>query len=651
MDEPPRRLLCLPYECQLHILSFCSLSGLSATVSTCRELSKIFDDDSLWQKLFVTVWGASPEEVDGTRTAAGALDDDAHQGAGARAAFKRTLDDYCTSCHFKAHSVNTCRWLRTVDGGKGAEGGSEGDKGAEDPADDDARGSVFAAAERALAAMVSAAADAAADAPGSAAAGPAPLSASDAQRALEAQAALDALTAEAAAIGVVVPSDQGDDQGDDQGADQGDDQGDDQGATQGAAAIPAAAIPAAAIPAAPSPSLASQLSSVSVDDVSLAGAKSKGTDSARMGTAQSASASQMAAEAAGRIEIDHQVIEWNGREDQTNGNTVGVAESILPSFLWQLGDGVSCAYFEIDVLDAGMHAYIAIGWSRLDYHIHNKQPGWGQDSYGYHGDDGLAYHAGGFGRKFAEPFGSGSKVGTGLLLPKDQNEDGAIFFTLNGELIGVPFAQVRSPRRLVPSVGLHSPRERVRLRFGASPSDLLDASPPSPPSPFDFPIETLSSGGGAAIRSNPQHPLSPDVATPFLQCVRQRIFFFQRRAQADTPPQGAAARALPAGARADAAAAPVGGQRHLRLPGHRGGGEFFFDHIIFMHAFIHLRDISYLVIEEEVSNLFDHYFMHAFIHLRDISTYLVIEEASNLFDHHFMQYIYSFARHLRLPRH
>ena len=597
MDEPPRRLLCLPYECQLHILSFCSLSGLSATVSTCRELSKIFDDDSLWQKLFVTVWGASPEEVDGTRTAAGALDDDAHQGAGARAAFKRTLHDYCTSCHFKAHSVNTCRWLRTVDGGKGAEGGSEGGKGAEDPADDDARGSVFAAAERALAAMVSAAADAAADAPGSAAAGPAPLSASDAQRALEAQAALDALTAEAAAIGVVVPSDQGANQGADQGANQGADQGANQGATQGAAAIPAAAIPAAAIPAAPSPSLASQLSSVSVDDVSLAGAKSKGTDSARMGTAQSASASQMAAEAAGRIEIDHQVIEWNGREDQTNGNTVGVAESILPSFLWQLGDGVSCAYFEIDVLDAGMHAYIAIGWSRLDYHIHNKQPGWGQDSYGYHGDDGLAYHAGGFGRKFAEPFGSGSKVGTGLLLPKEQNEDGAIFFTLNGELIGVPFAQVRSPRRLVPSVGLHSPRERVRLRFGASPSDLLDASPPSPPSPFDFPIETLTCGGGAAIRSNPQHPLSPDVATPFLPCVRHRILFFSAELKRilrlkEQPPAHCPPELVPT-----LQLLPWG-----------------------------VRDIfAYLVIEEEVSLFFDHYFMHAFIYLRDIS-YLVIEE-------------------------
>lgn len=91
-----------------------------------------------------------------------------------------------------------------------------------------------------------------------------------------------------------------------------------------------------------------------------------------------------------------------------------------------------------------------------------RQPGWDRHSYGYHGDDGHAFHAQGLGHGFGPPFGLGDTVGCGL-----DYCSGHIFFTLNGLLIGSPF-RVEYNKELYPIIGLDAPW-MIDCNFGARP--------------------------------------------------------------------------------------------------------------------------------------------------------------------------------------
>lgn len=51
-------------------------------------------------------------------------------------------------------------------------------------------------------------------------------------------------------------------------------------------------------------------------------------------------------------------------------------------------------------------------------------------SYGYHSDDGRAFGGDGSGKMYGRTFGKGDIVGCGL------NNDGELYFTLNGEFLG-----------------------------------------------------------------------------------------------------------------------------------------------------------------------------------------------------------------------
>ena len=62
-----------------------------------------------------------------------------------------------------------------------------------------------------------------------------------------------------------------------------------------------------------------------------------------------------------------------------------------------------------------------------------SSPGWDRASYGYHGDDGAAFHSTGVGSaRFGPSFGVGDVVGCGL-----DYRDGSVFFTKNGRFVGV----------------------------------------------------------------------------------------------------------------------------------------------------------------------------------------------------------------------
>ncbi|MCO5576532.1 hypothetical protein L7F22_030343 [Adiantum nelumboides] len=118
-------------------------------------------------------------------------------------------------------------------------------------------------------------------------------------------------------------------------------------------------------------------------------------------------------------------------------------------------------YFEIYIKDRGNKGTISIGFT--DEHFKtSRQPGWDQNTYGYHGDDGYLYHAHGRGDAFGPTFHTGDTVGAGINYASQE-----VFFTVNGKLVGSRHKDEKCP--LYPSVGLHSPNERVDINFGQNP--------------------------------------------------------------------------------------------------------------------------------------------------------------------------------------
>ena len=188
----------------------------------------------------------------------------------------------------------------------------------------------------------------------------------------------------------------------------------------------------------------------------------------------------------------------------SHNETVGVACACAAP-AWPVGDGADICYFEMVVINSGTNGYTTIGWCRDGYPRRRLQLGWVRHSYAYHGDDGRAYAASGYGRRFGTPYRKGMVVGTGLLRPHD-GSPASIFFTLDGILVGVPFRGVVRPELLRPAVGMHSEGEAVSIHFGANDrfSDpctvarLLSVTPPRAPCPFLFDVGRFAESDVAA---------------------------------------------------------------------------------------------------------------------------------------------------------
>lgn len=105
---------------------------------------------------------------------------------------------------------------------------------------------------------------------------------------------------------------------------------------------------------------------------------------------------------------------------------------------------------------------VAVGLATKAFEL-KKLPGWDNDSYGYHGDDGAIFH--GRGRQLATygpSFGAGDTVGCGV-----DYESRSIFFTLNGKYHGTAFGGVdlADGQVLHPTVGIDA-AVNVTFNFG-----------------------------------------------------------------------------------------------------------------------------------------------------------------------------------------
>ncbi|KAH8670902.1 SPRY domain-containing protein [Xylariales sp. PMI_506] len=91
-----------------------------------------------------------------------------------------------------------------------------------------------------------------------------------------------------------------------------------------------------------------------------------------------------------------------------------------------------------------------------------RPPGWENDSYGYHGDDGNIYTGHNQGKHYGPPFTTGDTIGCGINF-----RTGNAFFTKNGVNLGIAFRDMKG--KLYPVIGMKRTGEHVRVNFGQTP--------------------------------------------------------------------------------------------------------------------------------------------------------------------------------------
>eukprot|EP00245_Coleochaete_scutata_P013324 TRINITY_DN538_c0_g2_i1.p1 TRINITY_DN538_c0_g2~~TRINITY_DN538_c0_g2_i1.p1 ORF type:complete len:449 (-),score=62.75 TRINITY_DN538_c0_g2_i1:85-1431(-) len=159
------------------------------------------------------------------------------------------------------------------------------------------------------------------------------------------------------------------------------------------------------------------------------------------------------------VSTDKLTVQYSGSGN--HGNDVGAVQANHPVPTQRL-----LYYFEITVKDRGERGEVVLGFTDPNFKT-TRQPGWEVNSYGYHGVDGKVYRGKGtqedpFGELYGPTFTTGDVVGAGI-----NHATQEIFFTKNGKLLGTAFREVKGV--LYPTIGLHSPDEKVEVNFGQSP--------------------------------------------------------------------------------------------------------------------------------------------------------------------------------------
>ncbi|EPS30922.1 hypothetical protein PDE_05875 [Penicillium oxalicum 114-2] len=122
-------------------------------------------------------------------------------------------------------------------------------------------------------------------------------------------------------------------------------------------------------------------------------------------------------------------------------------------------------YFEIKIESKPKEGMIGIGFSSTKASV-ERLPGWEQESWAYHGDDGKSFfgESQGQGRPYGPTFGVGDTVGCGV-----DFSTGSAFFTKNGIFLGNAFHELRNVK-LYPSVGMkRQPPVHLKANFGQEP--------------------------------------------------------------------------------------------------------------------------------------------------------------------------------------
>lgn len=173
-----------------------------------------------------------------------------------------------------------------------------------------------------------------------------------------------------------------------------------------------------------------------------------------------------------------------GAFDATSHGNIKLSECNLLATTKNNGTGTVCAifasvtydveidpsthygnYFETEIVEAGPQD-IGIGLADKSlFPTTRSMPGWEAHSYGYHGDDGHQFGRNGASQDWPH-FSGGDIIGCGF-----DHEAKSIFYTRNGELLGIGFTDV-TDAKLTPVIGFtnrHSSTQVVRINFGLKP--------------------------------------------------------------------------------------------------------------------------------------------------------------------------------------
>lgn len=116
-------------------------------------------------------------------------------------------------------------------------------------------------------------------------------------------------------------------------------------------------------------------------------------------------------------------------------------------------------YYEATIVSAGKEGFIGIGFCTEKVSL-SKLPGWEQESWGYHGDDGNIFCCQGTRKSYGPKFNTDDIIGCGVNF-----RNNTAFFTRNGVLLGVACRDINKGR-LYPVVGMKKAGEHVRVNFG-----------------------------------------------------------------------------------------------------------------------------------------------------------------------------------------
>ena len=129
--------------------------------------------------------------------------------------------------------------------------------------------------------------------------------------------------------------------------------------------------------------------------------------------------------------------------------------------------------FEVEILDRGKDGLIAVGVASTNYPaVH--QPGWKENSVAYHGDDGNLFNNNPYGVSFGPSWKERDIIGVGVRPPAfecPEEHETQVYFTRNGLELGHTTIAI-PPSGLFPTIGFHSPGERVKIMLNPSPNGL-----------------------------------------------------------------------------------------------------------------------------------------------------------------------------------
>ncbi|EMD41298.1 hypothetical protein CERSUDRAFT_109896 [Gelatoporia subvermispora B] len=127
-------------------------------------------------------------------------------------------------------------------------------------------------------------------------------------------------------------------------------------------------------------------------------------------------------------------------------------------------------YYEVEILHRGQKGHIGVGFCTGDTLL-TRLPGWEEQSWAYHADDGYAFEGQKDGVPYRPTFNTGYVIGCGIDFLQNR-----AFYTKNGAFIDVAFEGVMPPTstpglplELFPVVGMRHNDEKIRANFGDAP--------------------------------------------------------------------------------------------------------------------------------------------------------------------------------------